>query len=252
MQLSLAHSSYELNSGWQCAPISQIKDDGTAISNPTHSIHDWLPATVPGTVLTSLLNNKKVPNPFYGMNNEQIPDIYDIGPDHYTYWFVKDFHKSAPPGRQVFLNFRGVNYSFDAFLNGHKLNDEPQKGMFMRRSFNVTDKLNSDGKNRLAVIVYPPDSVGNPNGGQGGDGTIAKNVGTQYTAGWDWIQPIRDRNTGIWDKVVLQSTGAVRINNPHVITLVPGVRQPDGEQAPAVIKVSAELHNATAEASTLR
>jgi mannosylglycoprotein endo-beta-mannosidase len=93
--------------------------------------------------------------------------------------------------------------------------------------------------------VYPPDPVGNPNGGQGGDGTIARNVSIQYTAGWDWIQPIHDRNTGIWDKVTIEKTGAVRITDPHVITLVPGVRQPDGSQKPAIIQVSAQVKNAT-------
>lgn len=241
-----AQNSYELNSGWRCAPIANTKDQGTAISSINYNVAAWMPATVPGTVLTTLVANKQMPDPFYGMNNEQIPDIYKTGRDYYTYWFVKDFKQAAAAkGNQVYLNFRGVNYSFDVFLNGHKLNSQLNKGMFMRRSFNITKWLTATGNNRLAVIVYPPDVVGNANGGQGGDGTIAKNVGIQYTAGWDWIQPIRDRNTGIWDKVTIQTTRAVKINNPHVVTLVPGIRQPDGPQQPAIIKVSTELENAT-------
>ncbi|MEN0056694.1 MAG: glycoside hydrolase family 2 TIM barrel-domain containing protein, partial [Mucilaginibacter sp.] len=190
--------------------------------------------------------DKKVPDPFYGMNNEQIPDIYKTGRDYYTYWFVKDFKEALPAsGNQVYLNFRGVNYSCDIYLNGHKLNEKLHSGMFLRQSYNITKWIAKDGNNRVAVIVYPPNSVGNPNGGQGGDGTIAKNVGIQYTAGWDWIQPIKDRNTGIWDKVTIEKTGAVRIKDPHVVTLVPGVRMPEGPQQPAVIQVSAELENAT-------
>ena len=43
--------------------------------------------------------------------------------------------------------------------------------------------------------------------GQGGDHFIATNVTSQYVAGWDWIQPVRDRNTGIWDAVDLRFTG---------------------------------------------
>ncbi|HEY6902544.1 MAG TPA: glycoside hydrolase family 2 TIM barrel-domain containing protein, partial [Puia sp.] len=86
--------------------------------------------------------------------------------------------------------------------------------------------------------------VGNPNGGQGGDGEIARNVSHQYVAGWDWIQPIRDRNTGIWDKVTLEHTGYVRVKNPHIITEVPGRRWPDApNQEPAILHVSAELEN---------
>ena len=117
--------------------------------------------------------------------------------------------------------------------------------MYLRQSYNITKWMAKDGNNRVAVIVFPPDVVGNPNGGQGGDGTIARGVGLQYTAGWDWIQPIKDRNTGIWDKVTIEKTGAVKIIDPHVITLVPGIRQSDGLQQPAIIQVSADLQNAT-------
>jgi hypothetical protein len=65
-------------------------------------------------------------------------------------------------------------------------------------------------------------------------------------AGWDWIQPIRDRNTGIWDKVTIERTGPVRIQNPHIVTDVPGTRWPDvvdARQEPALLHVSAELVN---------
>lgn len=241
-----AQNSYELNSGWLCAPINSVKDNGTVLSTTAFNTGSWMPATVPGTVLTTLLNNHKVPDPFWGMNNEHIPDIYKTGADYYTYWFAKDFKETpAQNGGQVYLNFRGVNYSCDIYLNGHKLNKTIQKGMFLRFNYNITPFLAKNGNNRLAVLVHPPDVPGNPNGGQGGDGTIARNVGLQYTAGWDWIQPMRDRNTGIWDKVTIQKTGAVRITDEHIVTLVPGVRLPEGPQQPATIKVSAELNNTT-------
>jgi mannosylglycoprotein endo-beta-mannosidase len=245
-QIVSAQSSYELNSGWRCEKVANVKSDGGTISDNAFPINNWQNATVPGTVLTTQLHNKKIPDPFYGMNNEQIPDIYKTGRDYYTYWFVKDFKETVPQNNhQVYLNFRGVNYSCNIFLNGHQLNDKLHSGMFLRQSYNITKWLAKDGNNRIAVIVFPPDVVGNPNGGQGGDGTIARGVGLQYTAGWDWIQPIKDRNTGIWDKVTIEKTGAVRLIDPHVITLVPGIRQADGPQQPAIIQVSADLQNAT-------
>jgi mannosylglycoprotein endo-beta-mannosidase len=201
---------------------------------------------VPGTVLTSQLENKQVPDPFFGMNNDRIPDIYRTGRDYYTYWFVKDFQEAPATGDgQVWLHFRGVNYSCEVFLNGQKLNEKTHHGMFLRQAYNITPYLAKDGHNRLAVVVYPPDPVGNPNGGQGGDGVIARNVAIQYTAGWDWIRPIRDRNTGIWDKVTIEKTQAINIKNPHIVTRVPGVRLPDGPQAPANLDVTAELENPT-------
>lgn len=246
-QLGRDTQEVELNSGWKCINVGKVKGfSGEQLSRPAYALKGWMPATVPGTVLTTLIDNKLMPDPFYGMNNERIPDIFNVGRDYYTYWFVKDFTEAAPaPYRQVWLDLRGVNYSCDVYLNGHMLNEKLHKGMFLRQSYNITPYLSKDGKNRLAVIVYPPDPVGNPNGGQGGDGEIARSVSHQYVAGWDWIQPIRDRNTGIWDKVTLRRTGSVRIRNPHVVTLVPGVRVPDAkDQAPAVVRVSAELENA--------
>jgi hypothetical protein len=241
-----AQMQYELNSGWKCMPSLKVKDNGNAISQSSYSLKKWEQAVVPGTVLTTQLANGEIPDPFYGMNNNKIPDIYNIGRDYYTYWFVKDFEEHKPTGdEQVWLTFRGINYSCEIYLNGHKVNKEPYEGMYLRKTFNVSKLLLPGGKNRLAVIVYPPDPVGRPNGGQGGDGTIARNVSHQYVAGWDWIQPIRDRNTGIWDKVYIERTGAVNIKNPHIVTLLPGVRMPEGKQADALLKTSAEVQNAS-------
>jgi mannosylglycoprotein endo-beta-mannosidase len=246
-----AQGHYELNSGWRCMQATTVKSTGIEISNPAYTLRNWKKAVVPGTVLTTMLENGEIPDPFYGMNNKLIPDIYDTGRNHYTYWFVKDFNEKVPVGdEKVWLNFRGINYSADVFLNGKKVNKAPFKGMFLRKTYDITALLSKQGTNRLAVIVYPPDVVGNPNGGQGGDGTIAKGIAHQYTAGWDWIRPIRDRNTGIWDKVYLAHTRKVVIENPHVITLVPGKRNQDGPQQSAVLKVSAELRNASAKAVT--
>ncbi|MBE7174808.1 MAG: glycosyl hydrolase [Mucilaginibacter polytrichastri] len=233
----------EFNSGWRCAPKNQVKTAPEKLAQPDFSLQNWKPAVVPGTVLTTMLENKEIPDPFYGMNNEKIKDIYETGRDHYTYWFVKDFELNISASDEYYLNLRGVNYSCDVYLNGKKLNPKTHYGMFLRQQYRVSDQLKK-GKNRLAVIVYPPDPVGNPNGGQGGDGTIARNVSHQYVAGWDWIQPMRDRNTGIWDKVTLERTGAVNVLNPKVVTRVPGIRHVDGRQAPAFISVSCELDNA--------
>ncbi|RZL54143.1 MAG: glycosyl hydrolase, partial [Pedobacter sp.] len=107
---SKSQQRYELNSGWYCANIKEIKSSGIEISKGNFATSGWMPATVPGTVLTTLLNNNKVPDPFYGMNNEKIADIYKTGNDHYTYWFVKDFSEKAIGNEQVWLQFRGINY----------------------------------------------------------------------------------------------------------------------------------------------
>jgi hypothetical protein len=240
--------TYELNTDWKCRKFGSVDANGETISKQEYNIIGWEPATVPGTILTTLLNNGEIPDPFYGMNNEKIPDIYFTGRGEYTYWFIKDFDEKKPKNNnQVWLKLRGVNYSCEVYLNGKKLNKKTHYGMFLRQEYNISGLLNNDGKNRLAVLVFPPDPVGEPNGGQGGDGTIAKNVSHQYVAGWDWIQPMRDRNTGIWDKVEIEKTGLVKLRNPHLKTVVPGVRFPGKNQEPAKILSTIEVENTSSK-----
>ncbi|XP_020108035.1 mannosylglycoprotein endo-beta-mannosidase isoform X3 [Ananas comosus] len=92
--------------------------------------------------------------------------------------------------------------------------------MFRRHTLDITDVLHPDGKNLLAVLVHPPDHPGSipAEGGQGGDHEIGKDVAAQYVEGWDWMTPIRDRNTGIWDEVSISITGPVKISDPHLVS----------------------------------
>lgn len=236
----------KLHSGWKAKKAAEVLVDGTVITGSDFQFYGWMNAVVPGTVLTTLLENGKVPDPFFGMNNELIPDISQTGPGEYTYWFYNEFDAPAITGeQQVWLRFRGINYSADVYLNGQKVNTDTHEGMYLREKYLITPFLGK-GKNRLAVIVYPPDPPGTPDG-QGGDGLIGKSVGMQFTAGWDWICPIRDRNTGIWDEVSLETTGPVDLRDPFVRTRVPGKRIPSGKQDPAFITASADLVNSTAQ-----
>ena len=237
-----------LNQNWKAKRTTEVVADGSQISSPSWQPVGWMEAVVPGTILTTLLHNKQIPDPFFGLNNTKIPDVYLTGRDHYTYWFITDFESpAAGEGDQVWLNFRGINYFAEIFLNGKRVNTTTHQGMYLREKHLVTPWLLKGKTNRLAVWVAPPDPVGNPNGGQGGDGTIARNVTMQCTAGWDWICSIPDRNTGIWDQVSLEITGSVDLRNPYIETRVPGVRIPDGKQNPAFLTATFELKNVTGQ-----
>ena len=232
-----------LNNGWKAQKATAVSADGSQITGREFQLSDWLEAVVPGTILTTLLHNKLVPDPLFGLNNTKIPDIYTAGRDDYTYWFYREFDlPGVKSSEQVWLSFRGINYFAEIFLNGKKINPTTHQGMYLRERYLVTPYLNP-GKNRLAVWVAPPDPAGNPNGGQGGDGTIAKNVAMQFTAGWDWICSIPDRNTGIWDQVSLEVTGSVEVKNSYVETRVPGIRLPGRKQDPAFLHTSTVLNN---------
>ncbi|XP_045813525.1 mannosylglycoprotein endo-beta-mannosidase [Trifolium pratense] len=210
-----------LDSGWFAARFNEVHFNGTQLTTtnpPSGPTLPWMEALVPGTVLGTLVKNKVVPDPFYGLGNEAILDIADSGRDYYTFWFFTTFQTKLSNNQHCDLNFRGINYSADVYLNGHKM--VLPKGMFRRHSLDVTNILHPDGNNLLAVLVHPPDHPGSipPEGGQGGDHEIGKDVATQYVEGWDWIAPIRDRNTGIWDEVSIVITGPVKIIDPHLVS----------------------------------
>jgi mannosylglycoprotein endo-beta-mannosidase len=235
---------YPLDSNWKAKRAADINADGSVITGADFRMDGWIEAVVPGTILTTLLHNKLIPDPFFGMNNNLIPDVYDTGRDYYTYWFYNEFQTpELKEGQEVWINFRGINYFADVFINGKRINPDTHQGMYLREKYLITPFLNKGKINKLAVWVAPPDPVGNASSGQGGDGMIGRNVTMQFTAGWDWICPVRDRNTGIWDKVSLEVTGSVDIRNPFVEIRVPGTRIPSDKQDPAFVKPSMELIN---------
>ncbi len=237
-----------LHGSWKARKAIDVLIDGTQITGQDFRPEGWMEAVVPGTVLTTLLHNNQFPDPFFGMNNNLIPDIYDTGRDYYTYWFYREFDvPETKEGQEVWLSFRGINYFADIFLNGNRVSTSTHQGMFLRQKYLITPWLNKDKPNRLAVWVAPPDPPGNAAAGQGGDGTIGRNVAMQFTAGWDWICPVRDRNTGIWDQVSLEITGTADLRNPYIETKVPGIRVPGEKQSPAYIKTSAELVNTSSQ-----
>ena len=80
----------------------------------------------------------------------------------------------------------------------------------------------------IAVLVTPQPHPGEPHehtlrAGMGQNGGITAIDGPTFlcTIGWDWIPAIRDRDTGIWQKVYLSATGPVLVKDPLVTTDLP-------------------------------
>lgn len=128
-----------IHSDWYARKANEVKMDGNRLSAAPLDKTGWLPARVPGTVLTTLLENHMYPAPEFGLNNNLIPDIHEVGNDFYTYWFTRQFTiNNLPEGRNVWLNFRGINYKAEIFLNGKRINRNTHEGMFLRKIFNIT------------------------------------------------------------------------------------------------------------------
>ena len=232
-------------------PAPNVTAEGPAISQTSFNAKDWMSATVPGTVLTTMVDRGVYPDPDYGLNNLAIPESLN----KQDYWYRVEFHAPrAVSGRRLTLTFEGINYEARIWLNGQPLGSI--KGAFIRGAFDVTGVVKLDKANVLAVRISPPPHPGIPQeqsikGGPGENGGIMCLDGPTFVAteGWDWIPAVRDRDTGIWQPVTLTATSAVKIGDPQVVTSLP---LPDTTRADIEITVPLENDSNTPVTGTLK
>jgi len=224
---------------WRLTAAPGVTAGAAALSVPGYDASAWYAATVPGTVLTTLIDRGVYPDPDYGLNNLAIPESLN----RQDYWYRTEFTAPADlAGRDLTLTFKGVNYQTEAWLNGARLG--AIKGAFTRGSFDVTGKLRPGALNALAVRVSPPPHPGlaheeSLTSGVGENGGMEALDGPNFMAseGWDWIPSVRDRNTGLWQDVVLTASGPIHLGDAQVVTILP---KPDNSEADIEITVPLE------------
>ncbi|RKD90333.1 glycoside hydrolase family 2 protein [Mangrovibacterium diazotrophicum] len=241
---------------WLMKRAGEVNASGADISSSGFNTDGWMPAVIPGTALTSLVNDGKFPDPYFGQNNMRvnkiIPDIADVGRDFYHFWYRTSFTiPESMDGKRIWMQFDGINYIAHIYLNGQALGD--MKGMFLQKKFDITELAKVGQENVLAVSVEPVEYPGTTQSKSkehvaanenrnGGDGEIGKNVTMLMTAGWDFTfhDGIRDRNTGIWRDVKVFGSGDVQLENPFVKSELP-----IPELCPARETVSFQLVNSS-------
>jgi hypothetical protein len=242
-----ADGGLNLDAGaWRLQRDSLVEGDGAAISKPGYADGNWIPATVPATVLSSYWNIGAIPDPNYGANQLMISDSFFYA----DFWYRKEFNlPDSLSDRKVWLNFDGINWKAEVYLNGEKLGRV--EGAFTRGRFDITDRIQLKSKNALAVRVEKNATPGSmkqktlETAGLNGGALGADNPTYHASIGWDWIPTVRGRNIGIWDDVFLTSTGSVTIENPLVKTTLP---LPDTSRAD--VKLEASLNNWSSQVVT--
>lgn len=219
--------------GWKLYPEKLLNDED--IHSLDYDVSRWYEATVPGTVLATLVDQGVYPDPYYGLNNMLIPDnLYKT-----AWWYRTIFSLPENNGKsQLKLLLNGINYKAEVWLNGNELGD--LKGAFIRGEYLLTDYLNPDGDNVLAIKICPPEHPGIPHeqsmvAGMGPNGGQLCLDGPTFISseGWDWVPAIRDRNIGIWQDVELIYTDEVSIGDYQIITDLP---LPDTTSANIIFK----------------
>lgn len=170
----------------------------------SRDVRFWKPGTVPGSVHHDLLKLGEIPNPYVDRNSllvEWVPER--------TWVYKKTFFVDpAYRGRRVRLTFKGIDYEATIFLNGKRLGHH--KGMFVPAQFEVSGELKYGEENLLVVVIEPaPDEQ--PQVSKTSRVTTHK---SRMTYWWDFCP--RMIHIGIWDDVVLEVTGAGRMEDIFV------------------------------------
>ncbi|HUT94868.1 MAG TPA: glycoside hydrolase family 2 protein [Thermoguttaceae bacterium] len=261
----------QLREGWLLKSSYQMKEEGDTLSTCGFTPQGWHSTRVPSTVLNTLTKNAVYPDVRIGLNSFRIPDAsdqfnqeHDLAkfshlPDRRNpwkdpYWYRTEFTlPEAARGRRVWLNFDGIHYRADVWLNGRRVADSSQVvGSFSRYRFDVTDHVRFEGarQNCLAVKIHQMDHPGTPETQLvpfGKDRKYQKegmqDVGLAMFIGYDCMGTVPDRNIGLWQDVSLEFRGLVEIRDPFVVTQLPLP-----QTSPAALKVTAVLVNSTGAA----
>jgi hypothetical protein len=234
---------------WRVERSSAVSAEGAGISRVGFADASWVVATVPGTVLTSYFNAGAIADPNFGENQLYVSDSYFCA----DFWYRTEFDAPQVEAGQVqWMEFAGINWKAEIFLNGELLGKID--GGFMRGRFDVSGKVVA-GKNALAVLIKKNATPGSTKQktletpGRNGGALGADNPTYHASIGWDWIPTVRGRNTGIWGAVTLATTHAVTLESPHASATLP---LPDTSSADVTLTVEVVNHRALAVTGTLR
>ncbi len=206
-----------LCNGWMIRASSEVGQIPGEISRTGFDVKSWHSTSVPSTVLAALVDNGVYENPFFGMNLKKISSE----PFEEPWWYRTQFRLSdSDVEKTVLLEFDGINYSANIWLNGRQVAGSNQaRGAFRRFQFDIS-QLVCRGNNVLAVEVIGPEP---------GD----------FSTGFvDWNPPAPDRNMGLFRGVRLRFCEGVSIENPLLETRL-------DELDEATLAVSADLVNHT-------
>ncbi len=222
--LPMTDNVWEITSGWELCEGDKVMTD------------EWYNATVPGTVLRTLVDQGVYPDPYYGLNNLAIPE--DLCRKDWWYRCSFDLSEDMLAKETLELLFNGINYKADIWFNGQKIGNIA--GAFIRGRFDITGLAKAE--NTLAVHIFPPANPGIPHeqsprsgGGKNGGALCLDGPTFICSEGWDWMPGVRDRNIGIWQDVQIVATEGVSFGNTQVITDLP---LPEVDYADLTVKTS--------------
>lgn len=203
--------------------------------------NEWMSARVPGTVHQDLLDHGRLPDPFYGMNEQKVQWVEK---EDWLYRTVFTVTADQLKSDAAWLTFEGLDTYADVYLNGSLL--LKADNMFVGHKLAVKDVLR-EGENRLMIRFRSPVEETAPQWDTDGFNYPADNDHSEkrmsvytrkapYSYGWDW--GIRLATSGIWRPVKLTFCNGASIDDFFV-------RQQEVTEQVAKVDNQLEINNVT-------
>lgn len=223
---SAQSQTYVLDKGWEFSQAGS---------------NEWMSARVPGTVHQDLLDHGRLPDPFYGMNEQKVQWVEK---EDWLYRTVFTVTADLLKSDAAWLTFEGLDTYADVYLNGSLL--LKADNMFVGHKLAVKDVLR-EGENRLMIRFRSPVEETAPQWDTDGFNYPADNDHSEkrmsvytrkapYSYGWDW--GIRLATSGIWRPVKLTFCNGAAIDDFFV-------RQQEVTEQVAKVDNQLEINNVT-------
>lgn len=223
---SAQSQTYVLDKGWEFSQAGS---------------NEWMSARVPGTVHQDLLDHGRLPDPFYGMNEQKVQWVEK---EDWLYRTVFTVTADQLKSDAAWLTFEGLDTYADVYLNGSLL--LKADNMFVGHKLAVKDVLR-EGENRLMIRFRSPVEETAPQWDTDGFNYPADNDHSEkrmsvytrkapYSYGWDW--GIRLATSGIWRPVKLTFCNGAAIDDFFV-------RQQEVTEQVAKVDNQLEINNIT-------
>lgn len=195
--------------------LKSFKVMGTLAYQPDFSKHiqegveiphltEWIPAQIPGSIYDDLQKASYIEDPYYDMNSLNCEWVAN------RWWVYKTtFNVTKDDIKDILkLTFKGIDYSAQIYLNGHKLGNH--EGMYIPFECIINPYIEIDKENTLVcVIEHAPFADAQP-----GYTSKTKYMKARYNYKWDFVT--RLVNLGLYDEVVITKHNIASISHSFV------------------------------------
>ena len=187
---------------------------------------DWLPATVPGTVHTDLLANRRIQDPFYRTNEH---DQQWVDKKDWEYATHFDVDAATLAHSHIELVFEGLDTYADVYVNDVLVLNADNMFRIWTADIKPHAKAGAnslrirfrspiqEGLKQLAALGYnPPATNDQSENGELGDKRVSmftRKAGYHY--GWDWGP--RFVTSGVWRPIRLRAWSGARLDDLHIV-----------------------------------